>query len=86
MPPDESLELFSEPTSRRAKPDRNAPLADRMRPTRLEDVVGQEALLAPGAALRALVGATPDAVAPTSLGIAGFTDGEKLQLLGRARY
>ncbi len=32
-----------------------APLADRLRPTRLDDVVGQSHLLAPGAPLRALI-------------------------------
>ena len=37
-------------------------------------------------ALRALVGATPAAQAPASLAIAGFTDGQKLSLVGRARY
>ncbi len=52
MPPDESLPLFPEPADR---PDPKAPLADRMRPRTLEEIVGQEALLAPGAALRSLV-------------------------------
>jgi putative ATPase len=32
-----------------------APLADRLRPTRLDDIVGQAQLLAPGAPLRALI-------------------------------
>ncbi len=32
-----------------------APLADRLRPTRLDDIVGQPHLLAPGAPLRALI-------------------------------
>ncbi len=36
-------------------PDRLRPLADRMRPRSLDDVVGQDALLGPGAALRRLV-------------------------------
>jgi len=36
-------------------PDRLRPLADRMRPRTLDDVVGQEALLGPGASLRRLV-------------------------------
>ena len=54
MPPDESLELFAGPV---ARPDPAAPLADRMRPRTLDEVVGQEALLAPGAALRSLVDA-----------------------------
>ncbi|MCC6437302.1 MAG: replication-associated recombination protein A [Acidimicrobiales bacterium] len=35
--------------------DRRAPLAERLRPRRLEDVVGHEALLGPGRPLRALV-------------------------------
>ena len=52
MPGDDSLELF--PESARAEVPRDAPLADRMRPRSLEEVVGQEALLGPGAALRAL--------------------------------
>lgn len=51
--PDESLELF--PTGTMPAADNaNAPLADRMRPARLPDIVGQDALLAPGAALHAL--------------------------------
>ncbi|MEX0767816.1 MAG: AAA family ATPase, partial [Microthrixaceae bacterium] len=37
--------------------DSTGPLADRLRPTRLEDVVGQEHLLGPGMPLRALVDA-----------------------------
>jgi putative ATPase len=36
-------------------PDRLRPLADRMRPRSLDEVVGQDALLGPGAALRRLV-------------------------------
>src|SRR6476646_9484190 len=32
-----------------------APLADRLRPTRLDDIVGQSHLLGPGAPLRALI-------------------------------
>ena len=38
-----------------APPDRMRPLADRMRPRSLDEVVGQDALLGPGAALRRLV-------------------------------
>jgi putative ATPase len=38
-----------------APPDRLRPLADRMRPRSLDEVVGQDALLGPGAALRRLV-------------------------------
>ena len=52
MPPDDSLELFPTEPTRRSDP--HAPLADRMRPRGLDEVVGQEALLRPGAALRAL--------------------------------
>ncbi|MGH0030219.1 MAG: replication-associated recombination protein A [Myxococcota bacterium] len=69
MPPDDSLELFPgpeaggdpgdavDPIAREPEPavDPMAPLADRMRPRTLEEVVGQDALLAPGATLRALV-------------------------------
>ena len=43
-----SVPLFS-------PPDRLRPLADRMRPRTLDEVVGQDALLGPGAALRRLV-------------------------------
>jgi putative ATPase len=55
MPSDDSLELFPSRSERSADP--NAPLADRMRPRTLDEILGQEALLAPGAALRALVDA-----------------------------
>jgi putative ATPase len=52
-PRGESLELFpSDPGGASAA---NAPLAERMRPRRLEEVVGQEQLVAPGAALRVLI-------------------------------
>lgn len=47
------MNLFSNlapPTS--TVPDKRAPLADRMRPTRLEDFVGQDHLVAPGKPLR----------------------------------
>ena len=53
MPSDESLELFPG----RAPPggaDPRAPLPDRMRPRRLEEVVGQDALVGPRGLLRAL--------------------------------
>ncbi|WP_231894001.1 AAA family ATPase, partial [Rhodococcus sp. EPR-279] len=43
----------SRPTSTYVRPD--APLAVRMRPTSLDEVVGQSHLLAPGAPLRRLV-------------------------------
>jgi len=47
------MDLFSnlEPPKKKA-PDKNAPLADRMRPQRLEDYAGQKHLLAPGKPLR----------------------------------
>src|SRR5262245_46915777 len=53
MPSDESLELFPE----RAAPgdaDARGPLPDRMRPRRLDEVVGQDALAGPHGLLRAL--------------------------------
>ena len=52
MPPGESLELFAEAPGRRPEP--GAPLAARMRPRSLDEVVGQSHLLGPGAPLRAL--------------------------------
>jgi putative ATPase len=61
MPPDESLELFpaarvdAETATVRTESRASAPLAERMRPRRLDEIVGQEKLLAPGAALQALV-------------------------------
>ena len=67
MPSDDSLDLFPEDPREPAaetpprspwaqdRPSPRAPLADRMRPRSLDEVVGQEALLGPGAGLRALV-------------------------------
>ena len=65
MPPrdEESLSLFpqADPAGERgAAPEREpaappAPLADRMRPRTLDEVVGQDELVGPGAPLRALV-------------------------------
>lgn len=52
-PPDDTMDLFPERTERRLEP--HAPLAERMRPQRLEDLVGQEELLAPGRPLHTLV-------------------------------
>ena len=52
MPPEDSLELF--PESSPAAIDPAAPLADRMRPRGLDEVVGQTRLLARGAPLREL--------------------------------
>ncbi len=58
MSPDESLDLFAGDGGATSPPgagDPSAPLAERMRPRSLDEVVGQPKLLAPGAALRALV-------------------------------
>ena len=59
MSPDETLDLFPVRTERRLEP--HAPLAERMRPRQLEDLVGHEELLAPGRPLHTLVsqGALP---------------------------
>jgi putative ATPase len=64
MPPDESLELFpgpggtaaSDEEAAGASPGRSwaAPLAERMRPRSLDEVVGQEHLVRPGGPLRAM--------------------------------
>src|SRR5258706_7974548 len=55
MPPgsDDSLDLF--PSERGERDSAHAPLAERMRPRSLDEMVGQPQLLAPGAGLRALV-------------------------------
>jgi putative ATPase len=54
MPSGDSLELFpAEGASERSQ--RGAPLAERMRPRSLDEVVGQRHLVAPGAPLRALL-------------------------------
>ena len=50
----DSLELFPRPRPSSA-PAGGAPLADRMRPRTLDEVAGQEHLVAPGAPLRALL-------------------------------
>jgi putative ATPase len=55
MPRGESLDLFAPPSQERGGVDPRAPLAERMRPRSLDELVGQERLLAPGAALRSLV-------------------------------
>src|SRR5947208_10603607 len=51
-----AMDLFSglEPDSKSTS-DEDTPLADRMRPQRLEDFVGQQHLLAPGKPLRAAI-------------------------------
>jgi putative ATPase len=51
MPPDDSLELFPRAPERAAS---DAPLADRMRPRSLDEVVGQDALAGPEGSLRGL--------------------------------
>jgi putative ATPase len=53
MAPDGTLDLF--PHSPRRAVDPHAPLADRMRPRRFDDMIGQEALLGEGTALRSMV-------------------------------
>ena len=58
MPPDDSLDLFPSPgTPAVAKVDPHAPLADRMRPRSLDEIVGQEQLLGGGKGLRSLLDA-----------------------------
>jgi putative ATPase len=63
MSPEEPLDLF-ERRPDPARPRARAPLADRMRPRTLDEVVGQEEHTAPGASLRVLVesGAVPSLV------------------------
>src|SRR5512134_448787 len=63
MPAGDSLELFpADAPQERGR--RGAPLADRMRPRSLDEVVGQPHLVAPGAPLRSLLesGALPSLV------------------------
>ena len=55
MSPTDSLDLFPRERPRTPAPPPHAPLAERMRPRSLDEVVGQTALLGPGAALRSLV-------------------------------
>ena len=58
MPPDDSLELFPATTSPREATDAVdplAPLAERMRPRAIADVIGQEHLLGEGCGLRSLI-------------------------------
>lgn len=58
MPPEDSLELFPEPAEPGLGPKGSsgppAPLADRMRPRSLDEVVGQDLLVGPNGPLRAL--------------------------------
>jgi putative ATPase len=53
MSPDETMDLFPTRPTRRIDP--HAPLADRMRPRSFEEMIGQDALVGDGSALRALV-------------------------------
>jgi putative ATPase len=65
MPPDESLELFGrEPDPAADAVHARSPLAERMRPRSLDELLGQDDLLAPGAPLRSLIeaGALPSIV------------------------
>jgi putative ATPase len=56
MPPDDELELFATaPPLRSDRPDPRAPLADRMRPRNLDEVVGQDDLIRTGGPLRSLL-------------------------------
>jgi putative ATPase len=55
MPEDDTPELFPSAPRRAAGPGPRAPLAERMRPRSLDDVRGQDGLVAPGAPLRTLV-------------------------------
>jgi len=65
MPPDDSLDLFPRAPDRAPDAvDPRAPLAERMRPRTLDELLGQEKLLGPGSALRSLVasGALPSII------------------------
>jgi len=65
MPPDESLELFGREPAPAADPvSARSPLAERMRPRSLDELVGQDEVIAPGAPLRSLIdsGALPSIV------------------------
>ncbi|HMC83429.1 MAG TPA: replication-associated recombination protein A [Candidatus Polarisedimenticolia bacterium] len=46
------MDLFSDPETGKRPPSSTPPLADRMRPSSLEEVLGQESLLGPGRPLR----------------------------------
>ncbi len=61
MPPEDTLDLFPREPDR---VDARAPLAERMRPRALDEVLGQDQLLGPGAALRSLAesGALPSLI------------------------
>jgi len=49
------MELFERPPGPTPPPDAYAPLADRMRPRRLDEILGQDAIVAEGATLRRAV-------------------------------
>lgn len=53
MPQDETMDLFPSSATRKLNP--HAPLADRLRPRRFDDMIGQESLLGEGTALRSMV-------------------------------
>jgi len=53
MVPDDTMEMFPSRPKRKLEP--RAPLAERMRPKTLDEIIGQQKLLGPGTALRALV-------------------------------
>jgi len=53
MAPDETMDLFPTRPGRRVDP--HAPLADRMRPRHFDEMIGQDALVGEGSALRAMV-------------------------------
>lgn len=55
MASDQPSELFARSAQQDAGPAPGAPLADRMRPRSLSEVVGQEHLVGPGAPLRTLI-------------------------------
>jgi putative ATPase len=61
-PPDDTLDLFPNKTRRRLEP--HAPLAERMRPRHLEELIGHESLVAPGRPLHTLLaqGALPSLI------------------------
>ncbi len=54
MPPEDSLELFPEREPELAAFDPRAPLAERMRPRSIDEIVGQRQLVGPDGPLRAL--------------------------------
>ena len=61
------MDLFDQPPATPAMPASPGPLADRMRPRTLDEVVGQEHLLVPGSPLRRLVAGDGGVAGPASL-------------------